>query len=121
MADKSYQVLELAVSPPDSIALDVENDVIAKFNYIPKTDLINSFSIVLESNKILITNLLAGTKSNYIITLFDASGKKITSQSCSFSGINYLDVSNLSSGVYVVNIDGNNQSVSKKIIITGNK
>jgi len=121
VADKPYQVLELAVSPPDSIALDLENDVIAKFNYIPKTDLINSFSIVLESNKILITNLLAGTKSNYIITLFDASGKKITSQSCSFSGINYLDVSNLSSGVYVVNIDGNNQSVSKKIIITGNK
>ncbi|WP_262706695.1 T9SS-dependent M36 family metallopeptidase [Mangrovimonas spongiae] len=54
---------------------------------------------------------------NVKVTLFDINGRKVLSQSGELNNIMTLNVNNVQTGIYVLNIEGNNISMNHKVII----
>ncbi|WP_338731931.1 T9SS-dependent M36 family metallopeptidase [Mangrovimonas cancribranchiae] len=54
---------------------------------------------------------------NVKATLFDINGRKVLSQSGELNNIMTLNVNNVQSGIYVLNIEGTNVSMNHKVII----
>ena len=78
------------------------------FNYI-------SISAINKSKEIVVRGQL---KEDTTLTLFDIQGRQVLSTQLDSSSIaNRVDTSNLSAGVYVVNLNNNEQNKSQKVII----
>ncbi len=82
-------------------------------------DIVGSYHDEMYDLKVLNDKLIVTTMKNGLaITLTDMCGRKLISNNVRSNTVNTFDMSNLTNGLYVVNISGDETSVSRKIILT---
>src|SRR5690606_35919064 len=67
-----------------------------------------------------IVNLQINQDGNYTVKIYDITGKEVLAKAPEFltsSSTSSLNVSSLSQGMYIISMEGENQSFSKKLII----
>ena len=87
------------------------------YRYDPNANIIDSvfskdeFNVISLSGKLQITN-----KQNLKISLFDLTGKKVKSLEIS-AGVNEINTSNFTKGLYIINASNRQKQITRKIII----
>ena len=95
----------------------IGNAITFTYRYDPTYNAIDNvfskdeFNVISLSGKLQITN-----KQNLKISLFDLTGKKVKSLELS-AGVNEINTSNFTKGLYIINASNRQKQITRKIII----
>jgi len=112
---KDY-VIKIYASDSDQGA-QIGNAITFTYRYDPNYNAIDSvfskdeFNVISLSGKLQIAN-----KQNLKISLFDLTGKKVKSLELS-AGVNEINTSNFTKGLYIINASNRQKQITRKIII----